>query len=100
MVPKEIRRLYAIHEWRNAMAILTAAHSGEWSDIVKVLGSFKLMRTDVLAPGGRKSLIANKLDGHFYRLGWKEKGFETSIVVDETVYEGNYVAKSAKPVDI
>lgn len=85
--PEEIERLYEIHEWRNALAILAAAHSEEWADILTVLAAFRLLRSDVLAPGGRKSPIANKLDGHFYRLGWLEKSFETSITVDQTIYE-------------
>jgi hypothetical protein len=86
-VPGKIERFYEIHEWRNALAILVAAHPDEWKDVLTVLTEFRLLRNDVLAPGGRKSRIANKLDGHFYRLGWVEKGFETSIKVDETVYE-------------
>ena len=45
------------------------------------------MRSDIQTPGGRKSPIADKLDGHFYRLGWIEKKFDTKIVVDETEYE-------------
>ncbi len=36
----------------------------------------------ILIPGGRKSLIADKLDGEFLKLGWTEKGFDTRIVVD------------------
>ena len=43
--------------------------------------------SDVLKPGGRKGSIADKLDGHFFRLGWKEKGFKTKIVVDDAEYD-------------
>ena len=32
--------------------------------------------------GGRKSPIATRIDGAFYRLGWKERKFATAIVVD------------------
>ena len=67
-VPRQIKRFYEIHEWRNALAVLVAAHPKEWNDVLTVLGKFRLLRSDVLAPGGRKSRIANKLDGHFYRL--------------------------------
>lgn len=57
-IPDEVGRLYEIHDWRNALAILTAAHAGEWGDILAVLSAFRLLRNDVLAPGGRKSPIA------------------------------------------
>ena len=87
LIPADIRDLYEVREWRNAAAVLVAAHSAEWAEIQEVLRAFKLTRTDVLAPGGRKSPIANKIDGHFYRLGWKEKRFDTKIVVDTNVYE-------------
>ena len=87
LVPKAIRKKYEIHEWRNALAILTAAHSQEWNEIIEVLGKFKLLRSDVSVPGGRKSPVANKLDGHFYRLAWIEKAFDTSIKVDQEVFE-------------
>ncbi len=86
-IPEEIERLYEIHEWRNALAILSAAHPKQWAELLMVLGSFRLLRTDVLAPGGPKSPIAKKLDGHFHRLDWKGKKFNTSITVDDTIYE-------------
>ncbi len=87
VIRREVRRLYEIHEWRNALAVLAAARSREWNEILTVLGGFRLLRSDILMPGGRKSPIAKKLDGHFYTLGWREKGFNTKITVDETVYE-------------
>ncbi|MEE9139368.1 MAG: BglII/BstYI family type II restriction endonuclease [Alphaproteobacteria bacterium] len=86
-LPPEIAQLYEFHEWRNALAVLATAHPEEWNDVLTVLGAFRLLRSHVRAPGGRKSPIANKLDGHFYDLGWKEKGFNTNITVDDRVYE-------------
>ncbi len=32
-VPRKIERFYAIHEWRNALAVLVAAHPKEWNDV-------------------------------------------------------------------
>lgn len=87
IVPPRIAERYEVREWRNGLAILAAAHPQEWSDILEVLGRFQLFRSDILKPGGRKSVIAERLDGHFTQLGWKEKGFDTKIVVDETVFE-------------
>lgn len=87
LVPGEIVRRYEVHQWRNALAVLAGAHPVEWAEVLDVLRSFTLLRTDIEAPGGGKSPIANKLDGHFYRLGWQEKSFKTSITVDATVYE-------------
>ena len=76
-----------MHEWRNGLAILSAARPQEWNDILAVLREFRLLRSNILKPGGRKSTIAGKLDSHFSRLGWKEKGFNTKIVVDDAEYD-------------
>jgi hypothetical protein len=82
IVPADIAACYEVHECRNGLAILSAAHPGEWKDIVEVLRGFKLLRSDILQPGGSKGLIASKLDSHFTRLGWEEKQFKTKIIVD------------------
>jgi len=82
LVPADIDTRYEVHEWRNGLAILTAAHPQEWADILRVLRGFTLLRSDILSPGGRKSRIADKLDGELLKLGWIEKGFDTRIVVD------------------
>lgn len=84
IVPADIAARYEVHEWRNGLAILAAAHPGEWDNILEVLRGFSLLRTDVLKPGGSKGLISSKLDSHFTKLGWVEKKFDTKIVVDNS----------------
>ena len=73
---------YEIHEWRHAKAILNSDFTAEWMDIIDVLASFRLMRSSILKPGGRKSPIATALDRGFYERGWIEKTFQTKVVVD------------------
>ncbi|MCA1707001.1 MAG: hypothetical protein LC808_28550 [Actinobacteria bacterium] len=51
LVPNDLRALYEVHEWRNAAAVLQAAHPEEWADIIAVLRSFKLSKSDVAAAG-------------------------------------------------
>ncbi len=85
-VPPDILQGYEVHEWRNAVAVLEGAHPAEWQDILTVLRSFRLRRSNILKPGGRKSDVAGLLDGHFYQLGWTAKRFETKIVVDNIEY--------------
>ena len=82
IVPADIAARYEVHEWRNGLAILAAAHATEWNDILAVLRGFTLTKSDVLQPGGSKGLISTKLDSHFTKLGWVEKKFDTKIVVD------------------
>ena len=82
-VPDDIAARYEVFEWRNGIAILSAAHPEKWADILAVLRGFSFSTSDVMKPGGAKGLIASKLDSHFTQLGWAEKKFETKIVVDE-----------------
>lgn len=84
---EELSKKYEILEWRNGLAVLQAAHPREWAEIVSVLKEFVLLKSDILAPGGRKSPIAQKLDTAFARFGWHEKGFDTRIIVDNYEYK-------------
>lgn len=63
IVPARITERFEVHEWRNGLAILAAAHPREWEDILAVLEKFRLFKSDILKPGGRKSTIAERLDG-------------------------------------
>ena len=54
-----------MREWRNGPAILAAARPKEWADILAMLRGFTLLRSDILKPGGSKSDITGKIDGHF-----------------------------------
>jgi hypothetical protein len=82
-IPDFIRNNYEIHEWKHAAAILMKDYPDEWSDLMDLLNQFRLLRSEIMTPGGRKSPIADKIDGFLFDRGWTETGFETKIVVDE-----------------
>jgi hypothetical protein len=86
LVPDDLRELYYVKEWRNATGVLQTACPDEWSDIVEVLREFRLLKSEVIAKGGRKSPVANRIDGGFYARGWAEKKFDTAISVDDYEY--------------
>lgn len=86
MLPAEVSARFDVREWRNGLAILATARRAEFADIVEVLRSFHLLKSDIVSPGGSKSDIAKKIDGHFTKLGWVEKQFKTRIVVDDASY--------------
>jgi hypothetical protein len=87
LLPNDIKEKYEIHEWKHACAILKQDFPNEWKDLIDVLQSFELKKSDIVAPGGRKSNISNKIDSFLYRRGWQEKQFETAINVDGESYE-------------
>lgn len=69
LIPDNLRRLYEVHEWKHACAILKNDFPVEWKDIIEVLSAFRLHKTDIKASGGGKSPISNKLDGEFFKRG-------------------------------
>lgn len=81
--PEELRNTYEIHEWRHASAILKTDFPNEWQDLLDVLGSFKLKKSAIVAPGGRKSSISSYIDNFLYDRNWEEKQFDTRIRIDE-----------------
>jgi hypothetical protein len=83
-IPQFIRDNYEIHEWRHASAVLYKDFPDEWDDIISILSDFRLMKSHITIPGGRKSLVADAIDAAFTARGWIEKQFHTSIVVDQS----------------
>jgi len=86
-IPRKIRDLYEIHEWKHAVAVLSRDFPQEWNDILYALENFRLLRSSILKPGGRKSPISERIDGMFAARGWKERRFETSIHVDDESHD-------------
>lgn len=86
LVPADLRTLYHVREWRNAAGVLQTACPTEWADVITVLRSFRLLRSEVQAAGKNRSPISRQLDGSFYRLGWEEKQFSTAIRIDGREY--------------
>ncbi len=84
LVPDDILDRYHVKEWRNATGVLTTACPNEWRDILDVLRGFRLMKSEVVVGGGNRSLISRRIDQAFYARGWQEKGFGTSIIVDDS----------------
>lgn len=86
LVPEDLRRLYHVREWRNATGVLQTACPEEWKDIVEILRGFRLLKSEILLAGGGLSPISQQVNGAFSARGWKEKKFETKILVDEKEY--------------
>lgn len=83
LFPEYIQYNYEIEEYRNGISILKNVFPNEWQDLIDLLCAFVLRKTEVLAPGGRKSTVADQLDSFLYARGWGETEFKTSIHLDE-----------------
>jgi hypothetical protein len=82
LVPTDIAELYEVHEWRNAVGVLSTASPVEWQEIQKALRAFRLLRSEVVAAGGNRSSIVERLERPLKDAGWIEKQFATAILID------------------
>ena len=82
-IPRWILDSYEFHEWRHATAILSTDYPGEWNDVLAMLTEFRLHKSEIVYPGGSKSKIAKRIDGALIKRGWKERSFQTKIVIDD-----------------
>lgn len=81
-LPQHVHDNYEIAEWKHASAILQTDFPTEWGDIIAALTEFRLLRSHIAVPGGSKSLVADSLDRCFSLRGWREKSFDTKVLVD------------------
>ena len=86
LIPSDVRSRYRIQQWGHACAILATDFPVEFDDLMDCLRRFKLLRSDILTPGGDRSPISSKIDELLHGRGWVEKRFDTQIVVDGVPY--------------
>ena len=87
LLPSFVHDHYEVHEWKHACAILHQDFPNEWSDIIDVLQDFRLHKSWITNPGGRKSRVSAYIDQYLYDRGWTEKEFETSVLVDDATMD-------------
>lgn len=87
LLPDFVRENYEVHEWKHACAILKEDFSDEWDDILSVLTNFRLNKSWIKNPGGRKSKVSEYIDKYLYDRGWIEKEFQTKVVVDQNTMD-------------
>jgi len=87
LLPKFIRENYEVHQWKHACAVLHNDFPDEWRDLVEALTVFRFCRSWIAVGGGRKSKVAEALDGELFKRGWIEKNFLTRVMVDNREIE-------------
>ena len=83
LIPEEIFRKFDVYEFRHAVTILKHDFPNEWTDVISMLSEFTIPPTWIKSAGGNKSMISKWVDKYLCQdRGWKEKKFETKVVVD------------------
>ena len=83
-LPAAIRSRYTVAERHHACAILKHDFPAEWNDLMSCLAHLRLLKSEILAKGGRKSPIAVGINGFFAKRGWDERSFKIKVLVDGT----------------
>ncbi len=81
VVPRALLERYEWREVRNAAAIVSATNPDEWQDLLEVLAGFRLTVGEMMAAGGNKSDLTDRLESAFKDLGWRETRLDTDITL-------------------
>jgi hypothetical protein len=82
LIPTAVLEKFEVRETHHAAAILHSDFFQEWTDLMEMLAQFRLRRSHILIPGGRKSPISLSIDAFFYERGWREHNFEIEVKAD------------------
>lgn len=82
LIPLSVQEKFEIRETHHAAAILRVDFDAEWDDLMGLLAQFRLRRSQIMTPGGRKSPIALSIDSFFYERGWAEHNFAIEVKAD------------------
>ncbi len=81
-IPKDIKKLYEIYDFKHAAAILATEFPAEFKEICQALRTFRFTAEQVKTPGGNESQIPKTLSDILRPLGWKEDQLTAKVVVD------------------
>lgn len=85
LISEDVTRKFEIRETHHAAAILHTDFPLEWNDLMSMLAQFRLRKSQVMTPGGRKSPISIAIDSFFYGRGWAEHNFDIEVKADGIV---------------
>jgi hypothetical protein len=82
-IPKKIQRLYDIHDFKHAAAILSKEFPEEFDEVCAALLKFRFTKADIIAAGGNESHIPKILSQILRPMGWQEKNLGAELTVFE-----------------
>jgi len=82
LLPSVVFEKFEVAETHHATSILLTDFRAEWDDLVELLSAFRLRKSQIVTPGGRKSPISVDIDRFFYDRGWVEHNFKIEVSAD------------------
>lgn len=93
-IPADLQKLYEIHDFRHASAILYSEFPNEFKEICNALRKFRFTKVDVTTAGGNESHIPKKFSA-LLRPSWKEQQLRAKLVVDD----GQVISQDTHKID-
>lgn len=81
-IPDDLKKLYEIHDYKHAAAILAMEFPKEFEEICNALRKFRFSKEDILVAGGNESNIP-KILSSILRPAWTEKNLSAELNVFE-----------------
>lgn len=81
LVPKSIKAKYELHNFNNAVEILSQAYPTEYAEILASLENLNISVEDIMKGGGNESEIPKKLSLLLHPLDWQEVKITGDLLV-------------------
>ena len=83
-IPKDIRALYDVHDYRHAACILANEFPSEFKEICDALREFSFTESEITSGGGSESGIPKKFSSLLRHRGWTEERMSVKIQVNDS----------------
>lgn len=82
-IPDDIKRLYEVHDYRHAAAILACEFPAEAAEVYQVLRASRFTANQVKKPGRDERGISREFSKLLRPLGWTEGELTVKLIVDD-----------------
>ena len=82
-IPKDIRELYEVHNYRSAAQVLATGCKSEFQELIEALRSFRLTLADIRKPGGNESDIPKRISELLRAKEWKETRIKGDLLIQK-----------------
>jgi hypothetical protein len=82
-IPEELSKLYEVHDFKHAAAILSKEFPVEFEEICTALLQFRFSQEDILKSGGNESHIPKMFSRILQPMGWDAKNLAAELNVYE-----------------
>jgi hypothetical protein len=81
LIPESVHSRYELHNFNNAVEILSATYPQEYLEIISALENINIKVSDITAAGGNESKIPKKFSEIMRPLAWKELKITGDLLV-------------------